>query len=151
MSVPIVPPGLDLGLLILFLLKPRFLQLAVVSSEPLLETVVVSSFSSSDSSLKQSLSIETHSLKETVALRLGIETHHTHLKGGCNIIRQCYAFSTDLEVVSTCIVLVGEDGEIEEKKGFLRNDQIDRGKVEGHAPNHVRHFERQREKEECQR
>ena len=113
MSVPIVPPGLDLGLLILFLLKPRFLQLAVVSSEPLLETVVVSSFSSS---LKQSLSIETHSLKETVALRLGIETHHTHLKGGCNIIRQCYAFSTDLEVVSTCIVLVGEDGEIEEKK-----------------------------------
>ena len=148
MSVPIVPPGLDLGLLILFLLKPRFLQLAVVSSEPLLETVVVSS---SVSSLKQSPSIETHSLKETVALRLGIETHHTHLKGGCNIIRQCYAFSTDLEVVSTCIVLVGEDGEIEEKKRLCRNDQIDRGKVEGHAPNHVRHFERQREKEECQR
>ena len=115
MSVPIVPPGLDLGLLILFLLKPRFLQLAVVSSEALLETVVVSSFSSSASSLKQSLSIETHSLKETVALRLGIETHHTHLRGGCNIIRQCYAFSTDLEVVSTCTVLVGEDGEIEEK------------------------------------
>ena len=149
MSVPTVPPGLDLGLLILFLLKPRFLQLAVVSSEPLLETVVVSSFSSSASSLKQSLSIETHSLKETVAIRLGIETHHTHLRGGCNIIRQCYAFSTDLEVVSTCIVLVGEDGEIEEKA--LRNDQIDPGKVEGHAPNHVRHFERQREKEECQR
>ena len=72
--VIIVPPvglssvELDLGLLILFLLKPRFLQFAVVSSD---ETVVVSSFSSnsSSSSLKQSLSIESHSLKDRQTLK----------------------------------------------------------------------------------
>ena len=42
---PVVSSLLDLGLLILFLLKPRFLQLAVVSSDKPLLLVVVSSSS----------------------------------------------------------------------------------------------------------
>ena len=51
----VVPPGvdvpveLDLGLLILFLLKPLFLQFAVVSSDSEVATVVASSSSVSSS------------------------------------------------------------------------------------------------------
>jgi len=44
-----VPVELDLGLLILFLLKPLFLQFAVVSSDPEVATVVASSSSVSSS------------------------------------------------------------------------------------------------------
>jgi len=42
------------------------------------------------------------------------------------MIRQCYAFSIDMEVVSvsTCTVLL-EDGKEREGKKSFRNDQVD--------------------------
>ena len=137
MSVPIVPPGLlpsvsvpDLGLLILFLLKPRFLQLAVVSSLLLLATVVVSSSSSSSSSLKQSLSIESHSLKDRqLVLRQRIENQDTHLtRRGLQhhqaMLCVLYRYGSGFCLNVDCIVDL-EEKESEVKKSF-RNEQVDK-------------------------